>query len=225
MDIIAHRGFAEDNIENTIVSFKNAQNNCDYIELDIRSSSDNVPIVFHDCNLKRMCNVDKQMSNLNVKELNKYNILSTTNKIPTLKFVLEEVGAPLLVEIKDEHIVSETLKLCEKFRNEVIYQSFNPNIINKIPNSKNKLILCTPEKYLNKEGIPKNAITSLKEGINLFPNINGLSLHYSMINELNEIPDKYKVYVWTIRSRKKFEEIKNNPKIDGIITDSSEYIK
>ncbi len=225
MEIIAHRGFAEDNIENTLQSFKDSKNKCDYIELDVRSSSDNVPVIFHDKNIKRICNKNKKISDLTVKDLKKYNILDTSEKIPTLKSVLEKINSPLLVEIKDKNIVDEIHTLCKKYNNKIIYQSFNPNIINEIPNSEHKLLLCTPEKYLNKEGIPKNAITNLEGGIKLCPKINGLSIHHSMIDYLEDVPDEYSIYVWTIRSKNRFNNIKHNTNIDGVITDSLQYVQ
>lgn len=46
--IVAHRGFAHDNQENTLDAFHDAEVNADFIELDVRNTSDNIPVVHHD---------------------------------------------------------------------------------------------------------------------------------------------------------------------------------
>ena len=55
--IIAHRGFSDEAPENTRAAFQKAIDaHCDMIEFDIRLSSDNVPVVFHDRRLQRTSN-------------------------------------------------------------------------------------------------------------------------------------------------------------------------
>ena len=51
-------------------------------------TKDNKLVVFHDYNLKRMCNVDKNIEDCTYKELLKYNLLDTKYKIPLLEEVL-----------------------------------------------------------------------------------------------------------------------------------------
>ena len=46
-----------------------------------------------------------------------------------------------------------------------------------------------------------------------------------MTDWLDEVPNEYSVYVWTIRSKKQFNNIKNNNHIDGIITESLQYVQ
>lgn len=52
--IIAHRGFSDEAPENSMAAFRKAiESKCDMIELDVRLSADNVPMVFHDRRLQR----------------------------------------------------------------------------------------------------------------------------------------------------------------------------
>lgn len=224
MNIIAHRGFAEDYVENTESAFKKAKSDADFIELDVRSTSDNIPIVFHDSTLERMCGKKENISHLTKKEIQKQYIKDSNKKIPTLENILKNINAKFLIEIKDINIVDKTIQICEKYNSEIIYQSFNPNIIKNIPDSCTKMILCTPEKYLDKDGIPNNSVTNIQEGYNLAQKTNsdGLSLHYSLVDEIDEDTD-YAHYVWTIRSPKTVNKLSTS-KINGIITDSIKYV-
>lgn len=52
--IIAHRGFSDEAPENSFAAFQRAIDvDADMIELDVRLSSDNIPVVFHDKRLQR----------------------------------------------------------------------------------------------------------------------------------------------------------------------------
>ena len=84
--LISHRGI-HDNIkvyENTIESFKLALKKKYIIELDIHLTKDNVLVVFHDYNTKRITGINKIVEHSTYKELNDQNILH----IPTLTEVL-----------------------------------------------------------------------------------------------------------------------------------------
>jgi len=226
--IVAHRGFANDNIENTVQAFLNATDYCDYIELDIRESVNGIPIVFHDSNLKRLCGNDRKVSNLSVDEIQEYTIRNSNQVIPTFQDVLSKIESPLIVEIKDYDVVGETVKLCERANNTVIYQSFDPQIVKSIPDEYETVLLCTPIEYVSKEGIPSNAITSLQRGYKLVAqfNLNGLSLHYSMISEICSdmcMNDEFNHFAWTVRSHSVVENM-NTQCLDGLITDSQKYV-
>jgi hypothetical protein len=90
----AHRG-VHDNIripENSIIAFKEALNNKLNIELDVQLTKDNILIVFHDNNLKRMTGIDKNINELTYNELRNLKLLNTNEHIPTFKDVLELKG-------------------------------------------------------------------------------------------------------------------------------------
>ena len=101
----AHRG-VHDNIkipENSILAFKEALNNNLNIELDVQLTKDNILIVFHDSNLKRMTGIDKNIHELTYNELVNLKLLNTNERIPTLKDVLELIKGQIIldIEIKD----------------------------------------------------------------------------------------------------------------------------
>jgi len=136
---IAHRGLHTcDNIipENSLAAFENAISNNYAIELDIQLSKDNEIVVFHDFNLKRLCNIHKNVNELNLSELKKINLANSNEKIPTLAEVLNFVNdkVPLLIEIKNEtlsNILESKLDiLLRSYKGRFAIQSFNPKSLN-----------------------------------------------------------------------------------------------
>jgi len=69
--------------------------------------------------------------------------------------------------------------------------------LKQILNKYNKIVLCTPKKYLYKKGIPLNSITSISKGIKFAEKIDAeeLSIHYAMIKKLKRDNYDNKIYV------------------------------
>ncbi len=88
--------------ENSLPAFGLAAQRDFGIELDVRLSRDNVPVVFHDADLKRLCGENLAVAQLTAAELRRYTLLESDERIPTLGDVLELVNGsvPLIVELK-----------------------------------------------------------------------------------------------------------------------------
>ena len=83
--IFAHRGGSIESYENTIESFNYAVDlGCEYIETDVQLSSDGVPYIFHDDDLKRFIGKKLRFNDLNSNELNQIKLFDRFS-IPTLK--------------------------------------------------------------------------------------------------------------------------------------------
>lgn len=96
-----HRGFTDNGryIENTIEAFRAANRAGHHmIELDVRFSKDQQVVVFHDTNLKRVFHDERDLSQIDAKELNE------SFQIPTLKSVLADALVPqfMNIELKQE---------------------------------------------------------------------------------------------------------------------------
>lgn len=101
----AHRGLHDnsgDAPENSLSAFKKAIESGYGIEFDVQLTKDQIPVVFHDESLKRVCGVDKNVRDLTYKELQSLTLFDTSEKIPTLKEVLALINGqvPLIIEIK-----------------------------------------------------------------------------------------------------------------------------
>ena len=133
----AHRGLHNntDAPENSYKAFCLAIENGYGIELDVQLTKDNIPVVFHDDNLLRVCGVNKKVNDLSLEELSQYTLKDTKEKIPTLKAVLDLVNAsvPLVIEIKSNNhlmsICSLTQKLLDHYKGPYCIESFNPLVL------------------------------------------------------------------------------------------------
>ncbi|MCK5039205.1 MAG: hypothetical protein KAS16_08920 [Thermoplasmata archaeon] len=114
--IIAHRGASKLAPENTIRSFHKAlEYGATYIELDIRITNDDVPVIFHDQKVNRMTNGSGFLSQMNLASLKELQV-KKTEKIPTLEEVLEEFEGKcvLVLDIKVRNAVLPAYKLVKK---------------------------------------------------------------------------------------------------------------
>jgi glycerophosphoryl diester phosphodiesterase len=131
---IAHRGLHDGNHkipENSLSAFAKAIKEKYPIELDIQVIKDGTVIVFHDTDLKRVCNRPKKTTSLRKEDLTTHTLFKTTQTIPTLQEVLHFVKGqvPLLIEFKthtlSKKLEKNTLLLLKEYEGDVALQSFN----------------------------------------------------------------------------------------------------
>lgn len=101
----AHRGLFNNTTEapeNSIPAFVRAAAAGYGIELDVQLSKDNVPVVFHDASLKRMCGVDKKVWECTLAELKQMHLADSSATIPTFEEALAAIDkrVPIIVEYK-----------------------------------------------------------------------------------------------------------------------------
>ena len=137
--IIAHRGVFnnKDIPENSIKAFREAiKLNID-VEFDVQITKDNILVVFHDDNLKRMTNVNKKIEDSTYEEISNLTLLDTKEKIPTLDEVLNTINNNVFMDIEIKNNKRYKI-LCDllvkKLNNNKNYslKSFNPMIVRYI---------------------------------------------------------------------------------------------
>ena len=133
---IAHRGLFNDLYpENSLGAFNNAVKYNYGIELDVQFTKDKEVIVFHDDNLKRMTGLDKNVNELEYKEIKKLKLLNTNENTPLLEEVLKLVNGdtPLIIEIKNCNNIKElgeyTYNILRTYKGEFAVESFNPIVL------------------------------------------------------------------------------------------------
>ena len=132
----AHRGLWNETYpENSLAAFARAAEAGYGIELDLQLSKDNVIMVFHDYDLKRMCGIDKKLSELTAAELGNIHLLGSNQCIPRFSDVLRVVDGkvPLLVELKGEDTKTELCRrvaaMLDKYHGAFCIESFNPLLL------------------------------------------------------------------------------------------------
>ncbi|MBO5772641.1 MAG: glycerophosphodiester phosphodiesterase [Clostridia bacterium] len=132
----AHRGLF-DNVnvpENSILAFEKAVERGFGMEFDVQMTKDQVLVVFHDDNMKRMTGLDKDIRETTWEEIKHLTLLDTDQKIPTLAEVLKVCKSqPLVVEIKTHKNVGVAEQLIyqqiKDYPGKLCIESFNPFIV------------------------------------------------------------------------------------------------
>ncbi|MGN6306526.1 MAG: glycerophosphodiester phosphodiesterase [Mesorhizobium sp.] len=132
---VAHRGYHDLNDrrwENTLSAFAAAVERGYAIECDVHLSSDNVPVVIHDDDLKRLTGADGFVWQRTVAELATLRVGGTADHVPTLAEVLALVAGrvPLVVELKgtpghDTGLVASVGALLKTYKGKVAIMSFD----------------------------------------------------------------------------------------------------
>ena len=130
---IAHRGLhsnANNIYENTKESFLAAVNENYAIECDVVLSKDHEVVVLHDENLKRLCNLDKNVSSLTMNELRSLKIYESNSNIISLDEMLHIVSAhvPIIIEIKGKFtpfIEERIQEIIRSYRGPIALKTFN----------------------------------------------------------------------------------------------------
>lgn len=131
----AHRGLFDNETyapENSITAIRKAVEAGYGIEFDVQLSKDNVPVVFHDASLKRMCGVDGKVWEYTMEELQKMKLGKSNETIPTFAHVLEVIDGrvPLIIEYKMDRVDTKVCELgnalLENYKGTYCIESFHP---------------------------------------------------------------------------------------------------
>ncbi len=130
--VIGHRGAPSLKVENSLESIEEALRlNIDGIEIDVRSTRDGVPVVFHDTNLSRILKVDKLLAETDLAELK---ALSKERgfTLPTLHEVLRLVNnkSMVVLDVKEWRVVDVLVKILHSLDDigSIVVSSFDHRI-------------------------------------------------------------------------------------------------
>ena len=109
-----HRGNSIKFTENSYESFQEAINiGYKYIETDLRITSDNKIVTFHDENLKRICGLEKDIRSLTYKEISQLDLYKG-GTIPELSHVLESFpDTKFNIDFKSKETLLTTLDILD----------------------------------------------------------------------------------------------------------------
>lgn len=131
MRLIAHRGFAGENPENTLVAVRRAARRADMIEIDVRRCGSGEPVVIHDESVDRVTNGTGLVADLALSELGELNVLGTGEGVPSLETVLAEVPGSIGVniELKERGLATDVCSLISNIENDVVVSSFHREVL------------------------------------------------------------------------------------------------
>ena len=134
--VMAHRGGSLEAPENTLESFKYAlEIGSDIIETDIQLSSDGIPYIFHDDDLKRIPGMEKNFNELLASEIDELNIFDDC-KIPTLEETLKQFpNTKFQIDFKTDEVVDPAIEIINKFphiKKNLCIASFSSQRLQKI---------------------------------------------------------------------------------------------
>ena len=106
--VYAHRGLWDATTpENSLAAFRAAHAAGVGVELDVRLTVDEVPVVFHDASLERMCKHREWITAIPASELSQWP-LPDGSTIPTLGSVLDIMDdLPVLIELKVDRLAGQ----------------------------------------------------------------------------------------------------------------------
>jgi|SaaInlStandDraft_6_1057023.scaffolds.fasta_scaffold04380_3 glycerophosphoryl diester phosphodiesterase len=197
--LYGHRGNEIDYMENTMDSFIN----CKYygIETDVRLTKDNKIVLYHDNNLLRLFNINKNIKDLNYDEANKYCNYSLV-LLKDLLDLVKKTNKKLILDIKEIEInkINIILNYTKSY-----YNLINCNII----------YLIWVDFINNTDNIILRAIDSDNVSINFINNIkklklNGICLEFTNSDKNNKCIDNIIKNNLIINTYTKLQIIRND---------------
>jgi glycerophosphoryl diester phosphodiesterase len=111
--VVAHRGASSEEPENTIAAFRAAaEAGADVIELDVRATSDGIPVILHDADVAATTDGSGQVHDLTlaqVKRLDASGGRGPRQEIPTLAEAVEAIAdaGPVAIDLEIKNIPGE----------------------------------------------------------------------------------------------------------------------
>lgn len=212
---IGHRGAKGHTAENTLASFQKAIDlGVDMIELDIRLSLDEIPMVIHDHTIDRTTTNIGLVTDYTAKELQKLGV-------PTLRdvFKLVQNRCVINIEIKEFKATQSVLDLIHKNifdKNKILISSFDWNALQEFRFHDNDIQI----------GVLTETDLDLALAFAKFIKAYSIHPYYHLLTHDNvaQIKEKgFKIFPWTINEPEDITFVKSL-NVDGIITDFPERI-
>ena len=118
--------------ENSYAAIKRAADLGYGIEFDVHLTKDDIPVVFHDDTLNRICGVKGNLRDYTYEELQQFRLLGTQERIPAFAEILKMVDGrvPLIIEYKVEKNADKLCRICDEilsdYKGLYCIESFHP---------------------------------------------------------------------------------------------------
>lgn len=131
MRLIAHRGFASINPENTLRAIEEAAGRADAIEIDVRRCASGELVVVHDETVDRVSDGSGPVAEHTLAELRALDVLGTGEGIPSLAELLEAVppSVGVNVELKESGTAADALRLMTDEHPQTVLSSYLTDVL------------------------------------------------------------------------------------------------
>ena len=195
---------------------------CKYIETDVQLSSDGIPYIFHDDDLKRLLKDDRRFYSLHSSEIDELKLFDKY-EIPRLEKVLLSFPETYFqIDVKTNEVASPAIEIIKKTnsQNRVCVASFNSARLKKIRENNPDICLSMG---------PLEVMKMLLASFNLYnKDIPGECLQVPIYYYGIKVVTKrfvdfvhsrgLKIIVWTINDADTFKKLQRY-NVDGVITD------
>ena len=215
-----HRGDTSIFLENTIEAFQSAISlGYQYLETDLRETSDGKIITFHDPNLKRITGANITISETKFSDI-RMRRLPSREIIPTIDELLEEFPDSFFnMDLKVNQIEEKVLKKINSHNalERVCLGSFNSKVIKKINSLEPKILTSMGiSQVIMYKFFQKNNLSKLIQIPTHWKGIKVITKKF--IDRLHN--DGLKVHVWTINKETEMQSLIDLG-VDGIMTDNA----
>lgn len=228
MDVIAHRGFAGDGVENALPTLRAAESVADAVEFDVRLAGDGVPIVFHDDTVDRLTGASGPVGAFAADDLGQLRLAGNDATIPSLAALLDTLSGPIVADLKVEKLTEDLVTLLRNYDARVLVSSANPRVLEALPADLATAVLVLPASVDADWDIPAGAPRSFDAGIALAERVNAAALHAhtSLCNEARIRRAQavvFAVNAYTIRDSETAAAMRAAG-VDGLIVDSPDAV-
>lgn len=219
--VLAHRGFTEQGVENTLGSLEAAHAaGAEVVEMDVQQTSDGGWVLMHDPDLNRLAGMDTSVARLTTAEATAVTVRDDAGhaeRIPTLEQYLrraDDLDQQLLIEIKvhggeTEGFVAELIELIDRVdgADEHIYHTLSADVVEQVTTLRPDLTIgfIVPLAY---GGVPETPASFLVVEQSVYTR----ALRDEVWSEGKAL------YVWTVQDAARMRALFRD-NVDGIITD------
>ena len=219
--VLAHRGFTEQGVENTLGSLEAAHTaGAELVEMDVQQTSDGGWVLMHDPDLNRLAGMDTSVARLTTAEATAVTVrdgAGHAERIPTLEQYLlraDELDQQLLIEIKvhggeSEGFVADLIDLIDRVdgADEHIYHTLSADVVEQVTALRPDLTIgfIVPLAY---GGVPETPASFLVVEQSVYTR----ALRDEVWSEGKAL------YVWTVQDAADMRALFRD-NVDGIITD------
>lgn len=134
MELIGHRGCADQYPENTVHAIQRSSQYLDTVEVDVRRCSTGELVVFHDETVDRLTDATGRVAELAWDELRELEVMDSGETIPRLSTVLEAIpqGVRAQIELKQRGVARDVQDIVADYDVDVTVSSFDIDTLREV---------------------------------------------------------------------------------------------